>query len=67
MVDCGSTDCFINLKLVAELKLDVLPLKNRYVSLGTDTTTQAAGETRPLTMTLGPNCSHKSRYTVIKL
>ncbi len=30
-------------------------------------TAQAAGETKPLTMTLGLHCSHKSKYTVIKL
>ncbi len=57
----------INLNSVENLKLEVLPLKNWCVSLGTDTTAQAAGETRPLTMTLGPNCSDKSRYTVIEL
>ncbi len=67
LVDCGSTDNFINLKLVQELKLDIFPLKNGCVSLGVDTTAQAAGETKPLTMTLEPSCSHKSRYTVIEL
>ncbi len=67
LVDCGSTDNFINSKLAGELKLDVLPLKNRCVSLGADTTAQEAGETRPITMTLGPSCSHRSKYTVIEL
>ena len=49
------------------MKLDVLPLKNGCVSLGADTTAQAAGETRPITMTLGPSCSHRSKYIVIEL
>ena len=63
LVDCGSTDNFINLKLAGELKLDVLPLKNGCVSLGADTT----GEMRPITMTLGPSCSHRCKSTVIEL
>jgi len=67
LIDCGSTDNFINLNLVENLNLEILPLKNGCVSLGADTTAQAAGETRPLTMTLGPHCSHKSKYTVIEL
>ena len=65
LIDCGSTDNFINLNLVEDLKLEILPLKKGCVSLKADTTTQAAGETRPLTMTLGPNCSHKGKFTVI--
>ncbi len=67
LVDCGSTDNFINLDLVEKLKFKNLPLKNGCVSLGADIASQAAGETRPLTMTLGPSCSHKSRYTMIEL
>ncbi len=60
LVDCGSTNSFIKLNLVKELRLEIL-------SLGVDTTTQAAGKTRPLTMTLGPSCSHKARCPAIKL
>ena len=67
LINCGSTDNFINLKLVENLNLNILPLKNGCVSLVADTTAHAAGETRPLTMTLGPHCSHKSKYTVIEL
>jgi hypothetical protein len=33
LVDCGSTDHFLNLNLVENLKLEILPLKNRCVSL----------------------------------
>ncbi len=40
-------DSFMNLKLVESLKLIILPLKNRCVSLGADT----AGETKHLNMT----------------
>ncbi len=50
-----------------EFNLEILPLKNGCVSLGADMTAQAAGETRPLTMTLGSHCSHRSKYAVIKL
>ncbi len=50
-----------------KLNLNILPLKNGCASLGADTTAQAARETRPLTMTLGPHYSHKSKNTVIKL
>jgi hypothetical protein len=67
LIDCGSTDNFINLNLVEKFNLEILPLKNGCVSLGADTTAQAAGETRPLTMTLGSHCSHRSKSTVIEL
>ncbi len=63
----GQTKDLLKLKLVEKLKLEIIPLKNRCVSLGADTTARAAGEIRPLTMTLRPSCSHKSRYTVIEL
>ncbi len=47
------------LKLVQNLNL--------HVSLGADNTAQAVGENKPLTMTLGPKCSHKNKYTVIEI